>query len=301
MKIHTGVGLFKCDICQDSFTQNRHLKSHKRFHEGDKILAEKHFTCDICNVSFNKKVRCLKHKRITHKVINSFFVIETTKSKTLEAKEKTGDNGTRKSKSFKRKVKSEINKTRKRKASKRKVISEKKRLDNVEILDHEAVKEEIVDELDNDDDFTAPPGDDFTVPPDDDFTGPPDDLLAPALNGDFSATPNQNFAPPNGDFATLNNPFTGSTKDNIDASTNDDFDAIQDDDFAVTPNNDFDGNQVYDDDEINKAIERSLKDFIERNIPETKSSEIVHNKIGLNYLEHQRNDIYKVLFFFTCT
>ena len=60
MRIHTGIGLFKCDSCTQSFTTSTQLNRHIKLHH---TKREKSFKCDLCDQSYLTDKQLLRHKR----------------------------------------------------------------------------------------------------------------------------------------------------------------------------------------------------------------------------------------------
>ncbi|XP_030050723.1 zinc finger protein 25-like [Microcaecilia unicolor] len=58
-RIHTGGELYKCPECDKSFTRKNHLSIHERIHTG-----EKPFKCSECDKRFNQKSHLRTHEKI---------------------------------------------------------------------------------------------------------------------------------------------------------------------------------------------------------------------------------------------
>ena len=58
-KIHTRKKIYKCNVCEKSFSNEKYLKTHHRIHTG-----EKPYKCSTCEKSFVRKDQLIRHSRI---------------------------------------------------------------------------------------------------------------------------------------------------------------------------------------------------------------------------------------------
>ena len=64
MKTHTGIGLFDCNICKQSFPEKRQLKSHYlKEHMKQTPCKERPLQCDVCHKTFKSSQRLTWHKQ----------------------------------------------------------------------------------------------------------------------------------------------------------------------------------------------------------------------------------------------
>jgi KRAB domain-containing zinc finger protein len=57
--MHTGEGLYACEVCHKTLSDQSSLTRHQRVHNG-----ERPYTCDVCNKAFIDKSSLITHQRI---------------------------------------------------------------------------------------------------------------------------------------------------------------------------------------------------------------------------------------------